>query len=47
MDDCNGRLKTSSGSSVDKNSYNAGYADGSKFDTGKTGRISGHRALSA
>ena len=47
MGDCKGRLKTSSGSSVDRNSYNAGYADGSKFDTGKTGRISGHRALSA
>ena len=35
------------GSKVDYNSYNSGYAEGSKFDTGKTGRISGKRALSA
>ena len=35
------------GSRIDSRSYYSGYAEGSKFDTGSTGRISGKRALSA
>lgn len=47
MGNDNLHLRKSSSSSLDRNSYGKGYNEGSQFDTGKTRRISGHRALSA
>lgn len=41
------RITNSTGSRLDAGSYGAGYNEGSKFDTGSTGRISGKRALTA